>query len=497
MLKLRPAARTTADMDVPLDEKPVLLPPLLRDALRQAQQRGESVLARLPEPHAPRDTWTMAHAALWSGERCAIWSDPEGAYTAVGLLDAWTLEASGASRFSALQAQLDALRARTLAHEELRALPLWFGGFGFGDTPHADERWRSWRPAELHTHAITFVKTREKSYIVLSLRVHPEQRPEELLDAYQRLRTTVATLRAMREDEHAFDLHFDELDTRAAWDEKVAAVHRDLDAGALQKLVLARRVVADWPEALADIPTAARLLPALRVMRQRYGHCTTFALARGEANGDSVFFGSTPELLVARTGDRVQTMALAGTAPRGANAEADKAATLALLASSKEREEHAFVVRDIVENLRALEIPVRAPSAPDVVSFPNVHHLCTPIHGPAPAAHGLLEIAGALHPTPAICGTTTAAAFAWLRAHEGIERGWYAGGIAWMNDEGEGRISVALRSGVADTSGVCAYAGAGIVMGSDAAREWIETTAKLSPVCDAFQKDAALPTRTR
>lgn len=479
----------------PLPQKPVLLHPLLRDALQRAMESGEPMLVRLPEPKAPRDPWELANAALWTGQRATIWSDPSAKYAAVGLLDAWHLRSEGHGRFSSLQRQLDAVRPRTLTHPELAALPLWFGGFRFGESTEAASSWAAWPAAELLTHAITFVKAPERSFIVLSLVVQPDATEQDLHNEYARLRHIVATLRAMQEDERAFDLDFEVVDPKAAWTRKVRDVQTAIAEGKLKKLVLARRVVARWPEEMQSTPLAARLLPALRLMRNRYSHCTTFALSRGESDGNSVFFGSTPELLIARTGERLQTMALAGTASRGETLDADRLQTQGLLASPKEREEHAFVVQDIVQNLAKIDVHVRAPSAPDVLTFRNVHHLCTPIHGEAPPDRGLLHVADALHPTPAICGTETKAAFDWIRAHEGMERGWYAGGVAWLNDRGEGRISVALRSGIALPSGVCAYAGAGIVEGSDADLEWDETHAKLSPVCDAFQANATMPPR--
>ena len=480
-------------MVIPLAEKPVHLHPLLSRAIDRAQESGETFIVRLPEPKAPRDPWDLAQAALWAGEPSSLWSDPDGRQAAVGLMEAWRIEASGAERFNTLEDRLHALQDRIIAHEELQQLPLWFGGFRFDDAPSDDPHWKHWPSAYLMTHAITAVRGLEKNYIVLTLVVRPEDNAASVAQEYQRLREILAALRSMDEDEQAIDLHFREVDDKAAWDSKVAAVHEAIQDGTLKKLVLARRVHAPWPENTPKAPMPARLLPALRVMRTRYQHCTTFALSQGEVRGDSVFFGSTPELLIASQGERLQTMALAGTAPRGTTPEDDRAQSMALLGSPKEREEHAFVVDDIIQNLASIDIQVRAPSAPDVVSYRNVHHLCTPIHGQKPPDRGLLRVAKTLHPTPAICGTDTAAAFEWLRAHEGMDRGWYAGGVCWLNDMGEGRVSVALRSGIADAQGVRAYAGAGIVEGSDATREWEETRAKLSPVCDAFQVQAAIP----
>ncbi len=97
----------------------------------------------------------------------------------------------------------------------------------------------------------------------------------------------------------------------------------------------------------------------------------------------------------------------------------------------------------------------------------------------------VLDVATALHPTPAVCGAPRDAARATLAARERLERGWYAGGVGWFDADG-GEIDVALRAGLLEGRRAILYAGAGIVAGSDWEAELEETRLKLRPLLGAL-----------
>ena len=189
-----------------------------------------------------------------------------------------------------------------------------------------------------------------------------------------------------------------------------------------------------------------------------------------------LFVGATPERLVLRRGDVVEVDALAGSIPRGAD---DPSAIASLLASAKDRHEHALVVAFIADALRALGLPVSHAELPSVRSLPSVHHLWTPVRARSEKAPDVLTLAAALHPTPAVAGAPRADALRWIALHEPDPRGWYAGTLGWCDARGDGRFVVALRSAVIHGDEAWAYVGAGLVPGSDPSAEWHETEAKL------------------
>lgn len=90
-----------------------------------------------------------------------------------------------------------------------------------------------------------------------------------------------------------------------------------------------------------------------------------------------------------------------------------------------------------------------------------------------------------LHPTPAVGGLPSEQATAFLREHEGFDRGWYAGPVGWLDMKGDGEFMVALRSGLAGETHADLFAGCGIVSGSDAENEYRETGLKLKTMLDA------------
>ena len=116
----------------------------------------------------------------------------------------------------------------------------------------------------------------------------------------------------------------------------------------------------------------------------------------------------------------------------------------------------------------------------------SLRHLETKMRAVVRDAH-LLGLVSDLHPTPALGGSPAQAAQAWLRQHEALDRGWFGGPIGWFHQNGDGQCAVAIRCALLDSHGVHAYAGAGIVKGSDPLNEWRETQAKFASIIEAFQ----------
>jgi menaquinone-specific isochorismate synthase len=259
--------------------------------------------------------------------------------------------------------------------------------------------------------------------------------------------------------------------TATDWQGAVAQAVGRIVRGDLDKVVLARDLVAEAEE---DIDP--RWL--LRELAGRYGSCYTFAV--------DGLVGATPELLVRRTGDQVNSRVLAGTVRRRGNEAADARLARGLLASPKDLEEHAFAVRSVTEVLARHCATLMVPTDAHVLSLANVQHLATDITGRLSDDTSALALAGQLHPTAAVCGTPTEAARTAIRELEGMDRGRYAGPVGWVDSRGDGEWGIALRC--AEVAGRTArlFAGCGIVAGSDPDAELAESQAKLVPIRDAL-----------
>jgi isochorismate synthase len=209
---------------------------------------------------------------------------------------------------------------------------------------------------------------------------------------------------------------------------------------------------------------------------------TIFAISRGSRT----FLGATPERLVSLHGRQLRTMAMAGSTPRADDPETDAALAAALLASDKEREEHAVVVAMIREALAPLVEDLSIASRPEVVRLPYVQHLVTPVSGRLRDEADVLKLVERLHPTPAVGGMPRDLALELIAEEETHERGWYAGPLGWIDRHGDGEFVVALRSGVVSGREATLFAGCGIVADSDPEREWEESATKLSALGSAL-----------
>jgi len=253
------------------------------------------------------------------------------------------------------------------------------------------------------------------------------------------------------------------------WREAVAEAIAAVDAQTVEKVVLARtvRVALGTPIAPFDL---------VALLRDRHPDCRVY----GWQSGDSTFLGASPELLVARHGSRVRTVALAGSAARSNSPEADRLLADGLMASDKDRAEQAIVVDEIGRRLEPLADMLDIPETPVVDRYATVQHLATPIVGQTRAT--VLELAEVLHPTPAVGGHPSPDAIAFQSKLEQIDRGWYAGGVGWADASGDGEIVVALRCALVCGERAVLYAGNGIVVGSDPDSEVEETRLKLRPL---------------
>lgn len=268
---------------------------------------------------------------------------------------------------------------------------------------------------------------------------------------------------------------------------KALSVMRGARHGAtpLDKVVLSRslRVEADlpldpfalWGDLKAD-PSAARFL---------------VPLGAGPDAGTRRLVGASPELLLSRRGNRILSHPLAGSARRSSDLSADEAAAHNLLASEKDRREHALVVEAILDLLAPHCSDLRAPPGPALVSTRTMWHLGTRIEGVLRRRKeaSSVELAALLHPTPAVCGSPRNRAAELIRELEGYDRGFYAGAVGWTNAAGDGAWYVSLRCAEVCGREARLYAGAGIVEGSDPTAEADETSGKFQAVLRALGVD--------
>ena len=262
--------------------------------------------------------------------------------------------------------------------------------------------------------------------------------------------------------------------TGPQWEAAVARAVARIGAGELDKVVLARDLVARAEHDL-DLRRLVGRLAA------DYPRCWTYAV--------DGLVGATPEMLVRQENGLATSRVLAGTIRRSGDSGRDLALASALARSSKDREEHEYAVASVAEALAPFCSGMHVPDAPYVLELPNVLHLATDIAAVADHGTSALRLAAALHPSAAVCGTPTEQARAMIAELERMDRGRYAGPVGWIDAHGDGEWGIALRCGQLDETDprqIRLFAGCGIVAGSDPAAELAEAAAKLVPMRDAL-----------
>lgn len=268
----------------------------------------------------------------------------------------------------------------------------------------------------------------------------------------------------------SFDIH--PLRTPDSWCSSVAAATQRLASGEGQKVVLARGI-----EIVTDQPVRPSVV--LSHLRRSFPYSHLFCV--------DGFVGASPELLVQRSDAIVRAHPMAGTAPRSGDPEADARLGASLLSSTNTRDEHRHTIAMVHDTLLPWCSYLDEEAEPSIVALANVQHLGTRLEGrlSEPIA-SVLELVGALHPTPAVGGMPRDVALTMINELEGLERGRYAGPVGWVDGQGNGTWIVGIRSAQINDRSTIAYAGVGIVADSVPETELAETRAKLQTLLGAI-----------
>lgn len=435
----------------------------LATAVARAEVSGGPVLFTLAVPAGEEDPLRVA---VGSDAPFAFWEQPSRRMSLAALGSAHALLAGGSDRFAAMSAALADLRARTLHHAWQGAdrASLLIGGFSFAPA----SGWPGFPAGRLVLPELSLIRRPAGASWVAAAPVGAGDDPNRLADCLiERIESEAGRVRSPIRPGSRDRRAADALDLGdPAFAETAQAATKEIAAGGLSKVVPARR----WTTAHRP-----RLGSFLAALREHFTDCAVFAFAEG----DGIFCGAAPELLARVEGVSVSTVALAGTAPRGADAAGDAAIADRLRRDPKQTEEHGFVLSEIRRRLAKGGFALLPPEPTGVMRLPGLQHLATPVVAAAPVRCGVLDMVGALHPTPATAGLPTGAALEWIRAHEGFDRGWFAGPVGFCDLAGQGEFHVALRSALLGREGSALFAGAGVVAASDPLREMEETELKL------------------
>ena len=405
------------------------------------------------------------------------WRPPSG-WGAVGGGQAAVLHAAGHTRFADIRADAERLFSRIIhivAPECGAPEPRLFGGFSFCPGSADGALWSEFGDAQFWLPSWCWsCDGDDRSWLSIAIE-HPRDpraldRTEAALADFWRQASGIGRRHDVSPTSGAPLAQSLAPDSpgRVAWARGVEAIRAEIAAGRFEKIVAARRNDVELERAIDPRRVVARLMDQFR-------DCLVFALCPG----DAAFVGATPERLVRRMGDVVQTEAVAGSISLAAGAGA-------LLASAKDRGEQDLVVRAIERALAPLCRELSIPPTPEIRALRDVLHLETRIEGRLREPTHVLDLVRALHPTPAVGGVPTDRAVSWIERNERRPRGWYAAPVGWFDAAGNGEFAVAIRSGLLSDRTAYVYSGAGIVRDSDPEMEYEETGLKQRALLDAL-----------
>ena len=259
------------------------------------------------------------------------------------------------------------------------------------------------------------------------------------------------------------------------WVKQIDTVIKEIKKENIEKIVIARRVES-------EIKSSINWQRNFDELNKKFPTCTNFLYKAGH----SIFFGSTPEMLLKFSGKMFFTEALAGSIQRGTDAREDKHFESELLRSEKNKQEHQAVIEFIKNALKNYVEKIEIDAVPIVKKLSNIQHLQTSIQGTLSDKNKMFKSITSLFPTPAVCGIPKDESLILIEKTETFDRGLFSGIIGWFNADNYGEFYVTIRSALLKDNRLFAYAGCGIVENSDPKEEFEETELKLKPILSLF-----------
>lgn len=361
---------------------------------------------------------------------------------------------------------------------DLLSIPLFVGGMKFSPEDN-DTLWENYSDSDWFIPKFLFIKREDKHYLITNFCCESIT-GYEIQNGYDVAieRYCISGSDTYFDEASIIEAINDDFEEKQRWTQQVNNALEQIRAGEFQKIVLSRQVIFK----LSGKPNLNSLLKQLE---NDYPRCYVFAFKKG----NSVFLGASPEKLAKISDGWVDADALAGSISRGNTPEEDLRLENELLHSQKNLIEQNAVVQFIKESFSSFSEEIYYNEKPQIRKLANIQHLWTPIKAKLKSNNSIFSILKDIHPTPAICGVPWTNALVSIKKMENHSRGLFAGMVGWFNFNNEGEFTVAIRSAILKDDYIYAFAGCGIVEGSDPEAEFKESELKLQPILSLFKDE--------
>ncbi len=402
---------------------------------------------------------------------------PAENFSFAGIDEAISISEKGEGRFAAAEKKMNEWKNNFINNWEViggKRIPLFVGSFKFM-VEHSDDDWKNFDDCDLSVPEIVYLKIENNFYLIYNFIFSGAS---SLNKATDKFKTKIESLFEKVNEPAKKGINFSLIaetgsspKDKKKWKQIIQQALDKIEDGEIEKVVISRKV----EYALSDEPDINKFILDLK---KQYPHCYVFVINKNK----TFFFGAAPEKLANFINGKIEIDALAGSAQRGSNEDEDKKIENELLKNNKDLIEHNFVVnhiKKIISNFTKDEIKL---STPSIRKLANIQHLITKFSVKINEGSSILSIIKELFPTPAVCGMPTTEALHVIKKLETHNRGLYSGIIGWLNFDGEGEFAVAIRSATLNKKKLTAYAGCGIVKGSNPDLEFAETELKLKTI---------------
>ncbi len=390
------------------------------------------------------------------------WADRDQEYSMAGIGEADVISSTGAMQYEDLFARLHSRLARS--HDHLR----YYGGCRFYEPHPLDTGWQEFHTCRFIIPAFELFKNSDGTFLAVNFIWEKGsrflQRIDQVISGLERLNFSATN---GRKHQPRIIRRMD-FPGRTHWEQSINTALQAFRNGTLEKIVLARKSVFEFADALDPV----WLLQRLRALNPGLFYFC-FQFAPGHA-----FIGGSPERLYKRTAQLLKTEAVAGTRPRGTSIEEDRAIGMELRSSAKDVREHRYVLESLEEALRRVCETVDTDDELSILKLSRVQHLICRLQGILQPGITDADLLARLHPTPAVGGSPRDQAISTMRELEPFDRGWYAGPVGYVG-RASAEFAVAIRSGLINGKELALFSGAGIVEGSTSEGEWNEIENKI------------------
>lgn len=394
----------------------------------------------------------------------AVWIRPSENIWSIGIGQAHVLKGRGGNRFRNLRDAHKEIMSNALLDSPSTgaAQSIYFGVSRFDTQSVKSKVWENFEDLQFILPRILISSANNAAHLTMNALVTPETDINSLKDEINSEFSKVSN--ASTQDAH---IVLRKEQSMFSWQRQVNTALSLIKKGNLEKLVLARKLLLRFDNALSLSSVITRL-------KEAYPSCIIFAHRQGQ----DTFLGATPERLVSQEKGSVSVTCLAGSAKRGVTPEEDHLFEQALLNGAKDLREHAYVVNAVKKSLSKLCKELTYSETPEILKLESIQHLSTQFNGSLGRNTHVLDLVSSLHPTPAVAGTPTRTALKNIREIERMDRGCYAAPVGYITPSGDGEFGIAIRSALLKKTQALLYAGAGIINGSDAISELEETELK-------------------